>query len=244
MTSACEFSLPRVQRSLARRLVGIRIAVVEDHALLAQSLRFTLGAEGADVRVVDLTSPGAVLADCLSQRPAVVLLDLDLGSLAGDGTALIAPLAESGAAVLVLTGSTDSARLGRCFEVGASGVIEKTEELDVLVEQVRRAAAGEHVGSDQRRHDLLVETRHQRETRQKQLAPFDSLTERESDVLAALLRGRQVQQISRDLFVSTATVRTHVRGILQKLDVRSQLAAVAQAREAGWQSAAPHWAAV
>jgi DNA-binding NarL/FixJ family response regulator len=134
----------------------------------------------------------------------------------------------------VLTGSTDGARLGACLEAGAAAVIAKTVDLDVLVEQVRLAAQGERVMPAQRRLDLLLESRCARALRRRQLAPFESLTERERDVLAELLRGCQVDDIGRQLFVSEATVRTHVRGILLKLDVRSQLAAVARARDAGW----------
>ncbi|MGH8890743.1 MAG: response regulator transcription factor, partial [Acidothermaceae bacterium] len=80
--------------------------------------------------------------------------------------------------------------------------------------------------------------RRDRVAHERQLAPFDALTARERDVLAELIHGRQVNEISRLLFVSEATVRTHVRAILLKLDVTSQLAAVAQATEAGWNRAA------
>lgn len=81
----------------------------------------------------------------------------------------------------------------------------------------------------------MLESRRERAEREHRLAPFESLTDREREVLGELMRGRQVEEISHDLFVSEATVRTHVRAILQKLAVRSQLAAVARAREVGWQ---------
>lgn len=224
-----------------QRLVGVRIALVEDHVLLAESLRLTLRAEGADVQVIGITadtSPEqarAAIADgCLRHRPQVVLLDLDLGET-GDSDELIAPLAKGGARVVILTGSTDHARLGECLERGATGVISKAEPLDFLVEQVRRAAHGERVLTAQQRLDLVLESRRERAEREHRLAPFESLTDREREVLGELMRGRQVEEISHDLFVSEATVRTHVRAILQKLAVRSQLAAVARAREVGWQ---------
>jgi two-component system nitrate/nitrite response regulator NarL len=230
MTSTSEvLDLPR-----RPRLVGVRVTVVEDHQLLAQSLRLTLSAEGGDVRAVDLTTPDDVIENCLRHRPDVVLLDLDLGAVTGAGDHLIAPLVAAGARVLVLTGSADEPRLGACIEAGAVGVISKAEDLDFLIDRVQRAVRGERVLPAQRRLDLLLENRRDRAERARQLAPFETLTERECEVLAALVEGRRVDEISRTLFVGEATVRTHVRGILQKLDVRSQLAAVARAHEAGW----------
>lgn len=221
----------------SRRLVGVRLCLVEDHALLAQSLRLSLAAEAADVLAVELADADSIVEACAQHEPHVVLLDLDLGGEIGDGTALIQPLVETGARVVILTGSTDDARLGHCLELGAVGVIAKAEPLDFLVEHVRLAARGERVLPAQRRLDLLLESRRERASREHRLAPFEALTDREGDVLAELMHGRQVDEISRALFVSEATVRTHVRGILLKLDVRSQLAAVARARDAGWQPA-------
>jgi len=230
MTTASEvLELPR-----RPRLFGIRIAIVEDHALLAQSLRLTLSAEGGDVCAVGLVDPAAILNTCLRHQPHVVLLDLDLGNAVGDGSTLIGPLIDSGACVVVLTGSTDDARLGACIAAGAVGVISKAEDLDFLVDKVRLAAKGERLLTAQRRLDLLLEARRDRTSHERQLAPFDALTERERDVLAELMRGRQVNEISHVLYVSEATVRTHVRGILLKLEVTSQLAAVARATEARW----------
>jgi DNA-binding NarL/FixJ family response regulator len=220
------------------RLVGVRVALVEDHALLAQSLRLTLSAEGSDVRAVELTRLGEIIEASLQHRPDVVLLDLDLGAAIGDGSVLIAPLVAAGVRVVVLTGSTDEPRLGACLEAGAIGVISKAEDLDFLVDRLRLAVRGEKLLPAQRRFDLLLENRRDRAERTRLLAPFETLTERECDVLAELIQGRQVDEISHVLFVSEATVRTHVRGILLKLDVRSQLAAVARAREAGWTHAA------
>lgn len=215
------------------RLAGLRVAVVEDHALVAQSLRLAFAAEGAEVIVIELTDPTTMIGVCELRRPHVVLLDLDLGEI-GDGQPLIQPFAATGARVVLLTGSDDAVRLGACIESGAMGIIGKTEELERVIEQVRNAATGERVLSAQRRFDLLVESRRARAERENQLAPFVALTEREGQVLAEMMQGFQVDEIGHRLFVSEATVRTHIRGILLKLGVRSQLAAVARASDARW----------
>ena len=65
-------------------------------------------------------------------------------------------------------------------------------------------------------------------------APFTRLTDRERDTLVALSRGLSVHGIAAEWVVSEATVRSHVRGVLAKLDVPSQLAAVALALRTGW----------
>jgi DNA-binding NarL/FixJ family response regulator len=222
-----------VSRPQNARLAGLRVAIVEDHALVAQSLQLAFRAEGADVFPIVLTDPASMVADCQMRQPNVLLLDLDLGEL-GDGSRLIEPFSSAGARVVLLTGSDDVARLGACVEAGAVGIIAKTEDLDVVIEQVGRAARGERVMSAQRRFDLLIESRQLRFDRESQLAPFAALTVREAQVLAEMMHGYQTDKIGHRLFVSEATVRTHVRAVLQKLGVRSQLAAVARARDAGW----------
>jgi DNA-binding NarL/FixJ family response regulator len=219
------------------RLVGLSVAVVEDHALVAQSLRLAFRAEGAHVYAIELADVATMVGVCQTRRPQVVLLDLDLGAF-GDGRQLIEPFSTTGARVVLLTGSDDAARLGMCIEAGAVGIIAKTEDLDVVVERVRSAAKGERLMSAQHRLDLLIESRQARSERDHLLAPFAALTEREGQVLAEMMRGFQADEIGRRLFVSEATVRTHVRAVLLKLGVRSQLAAVARARDAGWHASA------
>ena len=222
-------------RSLAAdRLHGARVVIIEDHVLLAQSLRLALAAEGANVVVLPLTDGATLVAECMVHKPHVVFLVLDLGESTGPGDALIGPLAQSGVRVVVLTGSTDKSRLGGCLEAGAVGLLEKTTELELLVDNVRLAVTGERMMPAQRRLDLLLESRRVRVQRRAALADFESLTEREAEVLAGLMHGVTVDEIADRLYVSTATVRTHVRAILRKLGVRSQLAAVARARIAGW----------
>lgn len=89
------------------------------------------------------------------------------------------------------------------------------------------------------RDNLLAELRRQREERRRQLAPFEQLTKREQQVLAALMKGMSAQAIARDWSVSYETVRTQVASILRKLQVHSQLEAVAMARQAEWRPPEP-----
>lgn len=81
---------------------------------------------------------------------------------------------------------------------------------------------------------VRIELRRHREDERSVRAPFDRLSAREKQVLAALCVGRSVTQIAGDWVVSVPTVRTQVRAILTKLDAGSQLEAVAQAHRSGW----------
>lgn len=207
--------------------------VVEDHGLLAQSLHVALTAEGMAVHVPPLEH-AEILAAAEREKPVVVLLDLDLGPLGGDGSALIEPLSLSGARVVVVSGTVDRVRLAGCLESGAYGLLSKAVPLEELVDTVRRAASGEAVVTDASRQLLLSELRAARNARRQELAPLESLSPREQQVLTALMDGRSAAEIARDSVVSEATVRTQIRSILTKLGVRSQLAAVSLARRANW----------
>jgi DNA-binding NarL/FixJ family response regulator len=183
--------------------------------------------------VTPITDRDAVLGAVADAGPCLVLLDLDLGPL-GDGVALLPALAATGAQVLVVTGSRDEVRLAAAIAAGAVGFVPKDVPLDVLVATVRRAVAGEPVLDTARRYELLDVLRAHRARHEQTRATFESLTKRERQVLAALAEGKSVDNIAAEWFVSRATVRTQVRGVLTKLQVGTQLAAVAKARRAGW----------
>lgn len=214
-----------------------RVALVEDHALLAEALLVSLSPEGFDVTSVPLSprpeGPDALVDSIVKLRPQVVLLDLDLGA-AGDGGALIQPLTRAGCRVVVLTAWPDPARWGACVAGGALTVLTKSTPLQVIVEVIQRVSQGLPVMSRTRREQLIALWREARTDDDDRRTRLDRLTPRESHVLGELLQGKRVREVAREAFVSEATVRTHVKSILAKLGVSSQLAAVALARDAGW----------
>ena len=210
------------------------VFIVEDHELLAQSLGVALAAEGLEVRVADLDKGQDVLEQAREVQPQTVLLDLDLGERQESGEAFVPELVELGARVVVVSGSSDVLRLGTCLELGAAGVLSKTRPFGDVLNAVQNAAAGDAVMSDAERQDLLAAMRRSRSDQRARLEPFERLTPREAQVLALLLRGRAAEAIAQHFVVSEATVRTQIRGILGKLGVSSQLAAVAEAHRVGW----------
>ncbi|MGH7723502.1 MAG: response regulator [Candidatus Dormibacteria bacterium] len=210
-----------------------RVAIVDDHELLAQTLRAALTAEGLEVDVPVLTNPRSVLGQLRADPADVVLLDLHLGGF-GRGEDLVAPLVATGARVIIVTGSSNQMQNARCIELGAHGIVDKTRPFEELLRVVLDAANLRAIISQQQRSRLLGELRDHRRRVRERLAPFRALTPRESKVLAALCDGLSVQTIAARWFVSEATVRSQVRGVLSKLGVSSQIAAVAAAQKAAW----------
>ena len=213
-----------------------RVLIVEDHAVLADGLASAFEDEGLCVSVVCGPSPEAIVAAAVEARADVVVLDLMLGGAIGLSLPLIAPLRAAGVEVLVLTGVTDTALLGETIEAGACGVVSKTSSFEVVLERVLQAARHERGMALAERERLLSELRARREDERARLADFENLTPREQAVLAELMEGSSADEIAETSFVSTATVRSQIRGVLAKLSVHSQVAAIARAHRAGWRT--------
>ena len=212
---------------------GARVLLVDDHRLLVETLQVSLSQAGLSVSVAPCGSFAEVLAEAAVVRPTLVVLDLDLEG-AGYGYDLIAPLRELGAEVLVLTGTTDRIDLARCLEAGALGIASKANGFGNVLDQIRRAADGETVTPVTERAQLLADLSAHRRAAERRQAPFEALSARERDVLRQIVEGHQAATIAQTSYVSLATVRTQIRSILMKLDVTSQVAAVALARQGGW----------
>lgn len=214
------------------------LLVVDDHAVMGHALATALQLQGfGSARSLhvhaDITDAEVVAEVRAGGEGTIVLLDLHLGD-DRMATPMIPTLRDTGARVLVLTAERELQLLGECLEAGAEGVFDKAQPFDQLVETLRDAARGDTVMRPGAREDLLAGLRESRRHDARRLAPFESLTPREQDVLRGLVAGQSVEAIARSQVVALSTVRSHVKGVLRKLGVNSQLAAVALAREAGW----------
>lgn len=210
------------------------VLVVDDHHLITLAFSTALTAE--DLNVIVATEPDVerLLAIACLHRPVLALVDLQFGGSASEGIHIVKCLAAR-TRVLVLTGVTDPAVLGGCLEDGAIGVLSKAEPFDCLLGRIGAALRGEPVHSLREQDDLLVAARARRTDTAQRLAPFRSLSAREAEVLSHLASGLTADAIAGRTYVSVATVRTHIQAILRKLEVRTQLAAVARAHQSGWE---------
>ncbi len=209
------------------------VLIVDDHRLLAQSLAVSLGLAGIPSEVAPDHDPVAVLETIRRQAPAALVLDLGLGDTA-TGDSIIADVVAQGVDVVVLTAEQDPVRLAECLVAGASRIVPKTLDLEVLMAQLADALEAPLERWTAREQRIVAEASARSEQRKLQLAPFAALTGREADVLAGLMNGCAATEIAEESFVSLSTVRSQIRAILAKLGVHSQLAAVALAHQSGW----------
>jgi DNA-binding NarL/FixJ family response regulator len=171
----------------------------------------------------------------LRERPALLILDLDLGRH-GDGYAVIEPASRVGIDVLVLTGTEDPSQRARAVIAGARKVMSKTTPLPAVVTTVGRLVKGLPVMSAKERRELMDASARHRQGKEGLWARFDQLSLRESEVLGQLMQGHAVREIAAHDYTAEATVRTQVKSILAKLEVSSQLAAVGLAYQVGWRA--------
>lgn len=207
------------------------VLIVDDHDLVAMSLALCLRSEGMHAQRHAARSRDGILTAVATLVPGVVLLDLDLGRGPDgepiDGTTLVAGLCRNGWRVIVLSATTDDARIGRALDAGALACVSKTAALPVLITAIRRATQGLQVMHPERRQYYVMKYQQQQEQAQAVERRLTRLTDRERAVLEQLARGRRAQSIAEEFRVSLATTRTQIRAVLQKLEVNGQLEAVA-----------------
>lgn len=212
------------------------VLIVDDHKILARSLEVALDAEGIDVTTVSGPTPADIWEAVEARTPELVLLDLDLAPDVGSGLQFIGPLKELDVMVVMLTGSSDTKAIAECVEAGATGVLNKSDSFDQLLQSIHTVLRDGALMSENDRQVHLATLRGLRSAQNRAHAPFRSLTPRENEVLGQLLKGKSADEIAKEWTVSTATVRSQIRAVLSKLGVNSQLAATAKAREAKWMS--------
>jgi len=213
---------------------AVRVLIVDDTHLVAEALMMSLQQHGfAHVALARSVTPDGVVSAAANFAPDVALVDSELSGTA-TSISLIRQLHEMGIVVVMLTTTDEPERSARCLEAGAVGIFDKSRALEDLMVLLTDAAQGRTVLQPASRDALLEVVRSQREESERRLAPFRLLTSREQAVLAALMDGKTAEVIAKDHNVSLATIRTQIRGVLQKLGVKSQLAAVAVAIRADW----------
>lgn len=200
----------------------IRVVLVDDHPVVRAGLRALIDGQD-DLAVVgeagDLAGAQRVVA---AERPHVVLMDLSLGDGPGgaEATARITALAEP-PRVLVLTTYDTEADILRALEAGAKGYLLKDAPPEELWAGIRATARGETVLAPSVAAMLA----------RRAASPGPVITEREVEVLELLASGLGNKEMARDLYVSEATVKSHLSHIYMKLGVDTRSGAVAAAIE-------------
>jgi len=201
----------------------LRLLLVDDHPVVRDGLRGMLES-APDFEVVGEASDGpAGVRLATTLHPDVVLMDLRMPG--GGGVDAIAALHEQGftGRVLVLTTYDTDRDIMAALDAGATGYLLKDARRDDLFSAIRAAARGESVLSP------AVATRVVSRVRSRS----QELSSREAEVLTLVARGRSNREIAKTLFVSEATVKTHLGHVYEKLGVRDRAAAVATAYDRG-----------
>ena len=203
----------------------IRVAIVDDHPMVAEGLARIISVEDD----IELAGVAGTVADALAlverETPHVVLMDFHLPD--GDGAEATKEIIQRWpqTKVLLLSGTGTNDLLARSIEAGCSGFLDKTLPKGDIVAGIRAAARGESVVRAEELAGLL--------TQLHAVPNEDHLTTRELEVLRLLARSHSTEVMSKELFLSIHTVRNHVANILTKTGTHSKLEAVAIAVREG-----------
>ena len=214
----------------------LRVLLVDDQSLLRMGFRLVL--EGTDIEVVGEASDGAQgVAMAQELRPDVVLMDVRMPVMDGiEATRQITQTTESRVIILTTFDVDEYAFAG--LRAGASAFMLKDAQPEELVRAVQVVNAGESMVAPRMTARLVEEFINNTSTSKYALngiyrSRLESLTPRERDTVEALAAGLSNSEIAEKFFVSETTVKTHVRSILSKLDVRDRVQVVVFAYESG-----------
>jgi DNA-binding NarL/FixJ family response regulator len=212
--------------------VSIRVVVADGHALVRAGFRALLERRPAIEVVGEAADGEEAVALALRLRPDVVLID---GSLPGLDCveATRRTLSETGAAVMLLTGSEADERMFDALRAGASGLMLKDTEATELVRAVELLARGEALLSPPIARRLIAELAARPEPQVPESDLLDELTAREREVVALVALGLNNDEIAARIVVTPATAKTHVSRAMVKLHARDRAQLVVFAYEAG-----------
>ena len=202
----------------------IRLILVDDHPVVREGLAGMLASQ-ADFEVVATASDGsqAITLDAQLQ-PDVILMDLRMPGMDGVTAIQAIKAARESANILVLTTYDSDADIVRAIEAGATGYLLKDTPRDELYRAIRAAARGDSVLAPAVAARLMTRMR----------APAEeSLSAREIEVLQLVSKGKSNKEIGKALHISTATVKTHLIHVFDKLGVKDRTSAVTVALEKG-----------
>jgi two-component system, NarL family, nitrate/nitrite response regulator NarL len=206
----------------------IKVVLADDHPVYREGIARLIRQRQEFELVAECRNGDEALAAIRTSRPDIALLDIRLPGLSGtDVLRQLQGNGESTTRVVMLTASEDGATIYESIASGASGYLLKDAERAEICDALLAVAAGRTVLPAGVHTGLMGEIRHQAEPRAPALSP------REQEVLRSAARGRSAREIADELFVSTATVKTHLQHIYEKLGVSGRASAVVEGMRRG-----------
>jgi len=213
----------------------IRVLIVDDDALVRSALSMLLGAS-PDIAVVGEATDGREVMPAVAElQPDVVLMDIRMPVMDGLAATELLRAQDGPPEVLVLTTFEADDSVLRALRAGASGFLLKDTPPADLIRAVRTVAAGEPTLSPAITRRLIghVTESEGDERRRHAREQLGRLTDREHGVAIAVGRGKSNAEISRELYMSIATVKAHVSRILEKLEFNNRVQIALLAHDAG-----------
>ncbi len=202
------------------------LVVVDDHALFRRGL-ISLLSEMSDFQVIGEASNGHEALQVIEKmQPDIVLLDINMPVMNGIETLTEIRKLNPAPKVLMLTISQSDEDLIGAIVAGANGYLLKNTEPDTLRNTILQVVAGNSVLAPEVTARVFQAVRRSQSDRSRGL-----LSDREIEVLGCLARGQTTAQIAGVLFISENTVKTHIRHILEKMEVNNRAEAVARAAQ-------------
>jgi DNA-binding NarL/FixJ family response regulator len=211
----------------------IRVVIVDDQPVVRSGIARIFGPEDGFEIVAECGDGDEVAAVVDAHQPDVVVMDVRMRRM--DGVTATRLLQERDVAppVLVLTTFDDEDALWGALDAGAAGFVLKDATADELIDAARAVAGGAAWLDPKVAPRVLTAFRRNVRPRLAEAARIDELTEREHDVLRLMARGATNGEIAAALYVSEATVKSHVGAIFTKLAVRDRAAAIVFAFDHG-----------
>ena len=221
--------------------MSIRVAVVDDQALVRGGFAMVLGHHD-DIEVVAEAGTGLEAIEAArTHRPDVILMDIRMPEMDGlAATSRIIEEADWPVRVLILTTFDPDEYVYKALRAGASGFVLKDIPPEELVTAVRTVADGGALLAPSITRRLIGQFAERLAVDTRTSSRLERLTNREREVLAAIARGLNNTELSEELFIGAATVKSHVSSILSKLGLRDRAQAVVFAYESGLAEAGDH----